>query len=61
LNIMPIQYLLVARHVAGTPPVVLAEHAAPSSSASGSGSSSAAGFRAAAVAGLERCPPTNAK
>lgn len=59
---MPIQYLLVARHAAGTPPVILAEHAAPATaSTSGTASTSAAGFRAAASAGLERCPPANAK
>ena len=58
---MPIQYMLVARHAAGASPVVLAEHAASSSSSSAGGTSSPAAFRAAAVAGLERCPPANAK
>ena len=56
---MPIQYLLVARHAAGSPPVILAEHSAPASTSAAS--TSVAGFRAAASAGLERCPPANAK
>ena len=59
LSTMPIQYLLVARHAAGSPPVILAEHAAPASTSAAS--TSVAGFRAAASAGLERCPPANAK